>query len=583
MKQELEKSGVDTDGMTDEDLTKMVNFWRMKAPKGEDVVSVSYNGKPKYFKVNDPHLLSAILDLGPQEQSTVLKILGKPKQLLTAAITLDPVFMVANWMRDSLNAYFVSESALRPGIDSVKGIVDTMAESDSYHSIMASGGSSGAFQRLQDKDIRRKLSGMTKGHKRKVAASIIDSPHRAINVLKRVGRASEMANRVAVYDAAIRGGASPQEAAYQAMDLTNFTMHGSSQVIRTFTSIVPFLNARLQGLYKLGRSATANPKRFAAHAAVMTSATLALMLKNWDDERYWELEDWDRDLYYHMWFGDEHIRIPKPFEVGAVFSTIPERITEAIFKRGDSDLLLKSLGTTAMTTFAFNPIPQAVMPLVEQYGNLKFFGWSPIVSGGDQHKSPEQQFSPWTSETFREIAKAMPDSAPDWMRSPKRLEHLWRGYTGTIGTYVADISDMLTRKAMDYPDQPDFGASGIPILENMRRRFNPEDDTRSNRYVGEFYELYNKVLKVEQGIRDAIAEGDKVSVDKLRSSNQELLSKSDVIKKTSSNMSKVRKAQNQIYYDPFMDKGEKAEKLKELNKRRNLLARNTVRLPDPTR
>jgi hypothetical protein len=584
IKDELEKNGVETDGMTDEDLSKMVNFWRMKAPKGDDVVSVSYDGKPKYFKVNDPLLLASILDLGPQEQNPIIRFMGKPKQLLTAGITLDPTFMVANWMRDSLNAYFVSESPLRPGLDSFKGILDVMAESKSYHAIMASGGSSGAYQRLNDKDIRRELSSMTKGHKRKFSASIIDSPHRAINVLKRFGRASEMANRVAVYDAAIRTGATPQEAAYQAMDLTNFTMHGASQVIRTFTTVVPFLNARLQGLYKLGRAGAANPKRFAGHALVMTAATIGLMLKNWDDERYWELEDWDRDLYYHIWLFDEHVRIPKPFEVGAVFSTLPERMTEAIFKRGDADLLMKSMGTTALTTFAFNPIPQAVVPVVEQMWNKSFFGFRPIVSGGDQHKSPEQQFSPWTSETFREVAKAMPDSAPEWARSPKRLEAMWRGYTGTIGTYVVDMADMLTRQAGDYPNQPDFeGADGVPVLSNMKRRFNPEDGTRSNRHVGEFYKLYNQVLKVEQGIRDSMAEGDKASVDKLQEDNRELLAKSAVIKQTSSNMSKLRKEQNAIYFDKLILPKAKAKKLKELNKRRNKIAGRTVRLPDPTR
>jgi len=242
------------------------------------------------------------------------------------------------------------------------------------------------------------------------------------------------------------------------------------------------------------------------------------------------------------------------------------------------------MGTTALTTFAFNPIPQAVVPVVEQMWNKSFFGFRPIVSGGDKYKSPEQQFSPWTSEAFREVAKAMPSSAPEWARSPKRLEHMWRGYTGTIGTYVVDMADMLVRQAGDYPNQPDFeGADGIPVLSNMKRRFNPEDGTRSNRHVGEFYKLYNKVLKVEQGIRDSMAEGDKASVDKLQEDNREILAKSVVLKQTSSNMSKLRKQQNAIYFDPIISPKEKAEKLKELNKRRNQIAGRTVRLPDPTR
>jgi len=592
VKSMLENEGVDTSGMTDEDLAKMVNFWRMRAPKGPDVVSVSENGKPKYFKVNDPLLLQSILDLGPEQQSWVLQMFGAPKRLLTAAVTLDPVFMMANWLRDSINAYFVSDSPLRWGIDSVMGVAETMAESDSYKQILASGGSSGAYQRIKDKDIRRQLARMTQAERRRFKSSIMDSPHKIVRGLKRVGRASEMANRVAVYNAAIRQGASPQEASFQAMDLTNFTMHGQSQFIRTFTATVPFLNARLQGLYKLGRSSGLGQgetklekfiptKRFAAHAGIMVMASLALLQQNWDDDRYWDLEDWDRDLYYHVWFGDEHFRFPKPFEVGAIFSTLPERMAEAMFKRNDTDLLGKSVGSMFLNTFAFNPIPQAVMPVVEQFGNYQFFGGRPIVGKGDSFKSPEQQYSPWTSDTFREMAKAMPDNAPEWLRSPKRLEHVWRGYTGTVGMYVMDVSDMLVRKATGAPPSPDFGVDSLPILGNFKRRFNPDDSQRSNRYVGDFYELYNKLLTVEQGIRDAKAENDKEAVDALQGENSEILQNSDQLKRTRSNLANITKSQNQVFYDPFMDPDVKAEQLRKLNRRRNDIARKGAALPSP--
>ncbi|MEI7308699.1 LPD38 domain-containing protein [Pectobacterium carotovorum] len=37
------------------------------------------------------------------------------------------------------------------------------------------------------------------------------------------------------------------------------------------------------------------------------------MALSWDDERYEELPDWDKDAYWHVWIGDQHVRFPKPF------------------------------------------------------------------------------------------------------------------------------------------------------------------------------------------------------------------------------------------------------------------------------
>lgn len=45
---------------------------------------------------------------------------------------------------------------------------------------------------------------------------------------------------------------------------------------------------------------------------------------------YNDLPDWDKDLNWHFWLGDEHFRIPKPFEVGLMFGTLPERIVRTM-------------------------------------------------------------------------------------------------------------------------------------------------------------------------------------------------------------------------------------------------------------
>ena len=73
----------------------------------------------------------------------------------------------------------------------------------------------------------------------------------------------------------------------------------------------------------------------------MDPAATAVYLAFRDDERYRKLEDWDKDTYYHFWLGNEHFRLPKPFEVGAIFNTIPERMWEYWYNdAGDAEQLL---------------------------------------------------------------------------------------------------------------------------------------------------------------------------------------------------------------------------------------------------
>ena len=58
-------------------------------------------------------------------------------------------------------------------------------------------------------------------------------------------------------------GGNEAEALYQALEIMNFSRKGNSALIRIITALVPFMNARIQGmdvLYRtgFGKSATAN-------------------------------------------------------------------------------------------------------------------------------------------------------------------------------------------------------------------------------------------------------------------------------------------------------------------------------------
>ncbi len=48
----------------------------------------------------------------------------------------------------------------------------------------------------------------------------------------------------------------------------DFTAGGTFAAVRIMSQVVPFMNARLQGMYKLGRGVGDNPARFGVVATI---------------------------------------------------------------------------------------------------------------------------------------------------------------------------------------------------------------------------------------------------------------------------------------------------------------------------
>jgi len=83
------------------------------------------------------------------------------------------------------------------------------------------------------------------------------------DALDRGSTAADLSTRVAVFKRVMEETGNEAEAVYQAMEVINFSRKGSSPIVQIFAAIIPFLNARIQGLDLLyragfGRLASAN-------------------------------------------------------------------------------------------------------------------------------------------------------------------------------------------------------------------------------------------------------------------------------------------------------------------------------------
>ena len=566
--------------MTPAQRASWQTMFQPAAPKGPSVVSVMRNGKMEYFEVIDPLLLRSINAIGTRSfDGLAWAIFRKPKHWLTTLVTADPAFMLANFARDTLSAFVTSNAGIIPGFDSVKGFKAAITGDPIVMQIMMAGSGGGGFYEKSEIDLRKLIAAKKpKGGVERFVRSIIktDNENGIWKMWMKIGSASENANRIAIARAVMDRGGTLAEAAYQAQDIMNFSMRGDYAAMQALIETIPFLNARVQGLYRLARGAKENPGAFTLKGMLIMAATLALLAKNEDDERYKELEEWDRDTYWHFFLGDDeggHYRLPKPFEVGLIFATIPERLVNALSGDEQWSLFRERFLAGITETLSFNPIPQVLKPATEDFFNFSMFTRRPIIGMSLDGLPPEEQYESYTGATVREFASAMPDFAPEWLRSPKRLETLFRGYFGSLGMYVLSAADGLTRGAANYPERPAMRWQELPVVTRFAR---PEIAV-STKYQEMLYTMSEEANDIARAVKRTAEVGMTERSAELKQENLPKLQVRKAVNQIREDVSKINTKIRLVTHNRDMSGEEKKERIERLTKAKNETLRKVER------
>jgi hypothetical protein len=338
---------------------------------------------------------------------------------------------------------------------------------------------------------------------------ILDVPWKFFHFYNDLGAAAENANRIgSAYVPAIKSGAGIAEAVWESKDLMNFAKHGDHVAVQFFAQSVMFLNARVQGLTRYGQRFAEAPGITFAKSMMYAMAVLALWLRNKDEDWYKALPEEEKDMYVHVQVNGKHWRLPKAFEVGMIFGVGVERMFEYFYSNEDDagKVAIDRLWFVIGEVFNFFnrqtviPLPQFIQPLFEASNNWNQFFQSPIVPEymmDIAEVTPELAFRAQTSPAMRELAKAMPGFAPDTLRNPMLLEHLVRGYFGTLGAYAMVMSDGLVRQAFDYPARPALRWSQYPVVKRFYRGDEPPSRTNFEEIM---YEVMNNARQIERAV-----------------------------------------------------------------------------------
>ena len=328
-----------------------MTFWKFNQdPTGDNVDFYMDGGEKIFMEINDKNLMDSLRFMGPRGSNLVLQIAGGFSATLRRGVVAVPVFQLKNFVRDTTNAWLLSSNVKVPAARALRVVFSQMSKDPAYVEMLLNGG--GFANRSQGLQAQRKL--------------IVDPTRMAAAYDRFMGR-FENANRLAEYKAARAGGQSPRRAALASREIsTDFAMRGSSELARYLAVAVPFLNARVQGLYRVTRQFDRKElaTSYAIRGLALAGATMALYALNKDDERYKELPEDIKDLYWVFFTGpgeDDYFLLPKPFESGMLFATIPERIFQYTEDR-DGKEFADALAWMMMETFNMDMTPQIFQP-----------------------------------------------------------------------------------------------------------------------------------------------------------------------------------------------------------------------------
>jgi hypothetical protein len=536
---------------------------RLAGPQsGNDIVTVKENGMTVYYRVDDPLLVESLKGLN-LPQLPFMSFLSAPADLLRNFVTKDPGFILANLGRDSMQAWITSGTDMKPLVDTFKQFGKGLLNYSPEAYALARSGLTGydfagdveSTAKKVEQELRKRTGTRTKGE---VALLPIT---KFWDMLGEASTASDMATRAEVYKRTLERTGSEAEAFYQAMEVINFSRKGNSALIRILSATIPFFNARVQGLDVLyrtgfGKAAMANKdkiqKAFIFRSMVLLGTSVMYWAMVSDDEEYKRLSEEERDNYWiipGLRIDDKPFRFPIPFELGVLFKVLPERALEYSFGSDTGKDLRKSLLRNAMSTLSFNPIPQAVLPIVENVTNYSFFTGEPVIGRGVQGLAPPYQFGAGTSVLAKQMGEAL-------NYSPQKIDNLIRGYTGTLGTYAM----MMLDSALEQEGDPPRAAKRMEQMPIIKRFFASNTGT-----VSAYYDLKEEVDTVVTTVNMLQRTGNSEDLKTYLEENKKLYGLKSYVATLDKNMKQLNQATRLINASKTMSSEEKREALDKIN------------------
>lgn len=425
----------------------------------------------------------------PEGLQGVMRIMRGPRDLVRFFATgVSPGFTVANMIRDAITEpMFSRDGRFRP----FGGFVNLIRGAIEYHK---NGRMRELYEELgvktssfYNEGMRREIAGQTAGFR----AKFLEMTGHVQEFFAHPENYLRIAKFKDAYKAALKAGKTEQQARLEALEegkeLMNFARAGI--ISRMLNQMIPYFNAGLVGKRKFygqllfggdvkGDVAKARVQRAAILNGIanITVPTLALWLINKDEDWYQDLPDWRKVNYWNVKMYGEIVSIPKPFEAGTIFGTLPEILLDKQVEEGNP-ASLKTAAEVALGSYMEGIgtfIPAFLRPIVEVTANYDFFrGRALTPEWITRTQKPSEQGTFYTSATARVLSEAV-----NGILSPIEIEQLLGGYTAGVGTSAMRAMDEIAG-LKEHP-------LGMPLPWT---RFFQQTEHGQSSFVTQLYEL----------------------------------------------------------------------------------------------
>ncbi len=533
-----------------EDLgNEMVTIFKPMQDRGPNMLNVNLGDKQGVFQV-EPDLFKAIQGLNAEDVGMIFRILSMPARTLRAGATLTPDFFLRNPLRDQFSALVYSKYGFKPGLDLVRGIFELFKKGDVYDLWRMGGGEHSMLVSLDRAHLQDNYKELMRSKTKEIIHNITH-PLEALQIFSEI---TEQATRLGEMRRALASGQNPVQAAYDSREITlDFARIGAKT--KAVNSIIAFFNANVQGQDKLVRAFKARPFQTLFKVLMgLTLPSVLLYFANRKDPRWKEIPQWQKDLFWivltpkHIW------RIPKPFEVGILFASVPERVLEFLDTK-DSKLfteLEQAVANGATPGF----IPSFLQPIIENITNYSFFLDRPIIPQGTENLPPEAQTGTYTSETAKILGDAL-------NYSPSKIDNLIYGYSGGLGKYVTQGLDKIIvgTGIKKPPVAPEIQLEDVPVIKAFMIR--PPVGT-SSESVNRVYDLYGKASGELSYVNKLVKEGREEDAKTFIKQNPDVVY-GKMLNQVIQKFSDINQARDQIRNSKILTAKAKQEKIQQLD------------------
>ena len=526
-----------------------------------------------YYKVNDPHVLTAITALEyAGMRNPAMNALSAFKHWLTIGVTASPFFKVRNLIRDSMQAIATSELSYNVLGNIATGALATRKGTQEYTSALAAGGLIRFGTMLEGNETERTRHLIAKGaaenqildNQSKIETFLDKTVYPLVAAYNELGNRGEEINRMALYRQMVAKGMPHGEAALAARDLLDFSMAGAWNSIRFLAQTVPFMNARLQGLYKLGRAANENPARFSAVVGATALVSIAMLLAYQDDDDWKKREDWDRDNYWWFKIGGIAFRIPKPFEIGAIASLAERSVELWVSDEMTRKRFLSRVAHVIGDQLSMNPTPQLIKPIIDLYANKDSFTDRPIEPLGMERLKKDYRFTANTSM----FARAASTGTGGKVLSPIQIDYLVRSYFGWLGSFVVQSGDLITRPFSGDPRRP-----APDYFKKLSGGMVQKLEGAPSRYVSQVYEQ-SKILEESYGTyMHLLKKRKREDAEKFKEKHQGDIKMAPYVEAMKRAMSGYNQMIRQIELRDELSSEEKTMKINQIKERKHTMAK----------